>query len=73
MEVVGLRNWFLPDSPDVMGLLLQQADITIHGLDAFVAWSSGDEAGAQTVRECEHQADDARRALHRALRVSTFK
>ncbi|MCZ7534667.1 MAG: DUF47 family protein [Acidimicrobiia bacterium] len=63
-----MKHWFLPDSPDVIGLLLRQADITIHGLDAFAAWSSGDEAGAQTVRDCEHQADDARRELHRALR-----
>ena len=63
-----MRRWFLPDSPDVIGLLLRQTDVTIHGLDAFAAWSAGDESGAQTVRDAEHEADDVRRELHRALR-----
>lgn len=63
-----MKHWFLPDTPDVIGLLLHQTDVTIHGLDAFAAWSGGDEAGAQTVRDAEHEADDVRRVLHRALR-----
>lgn len=63
-----MKPWFLPDSPAVIGLLLQQTDVTIGGLDAFAAWSAGDAAGAQTVREAEHAADDVRRELHRALR-----
>ena len=63
-----MKHWFLPDSPDVIGLLLHQADVTIHGLDAFAAWSAGDEVGAQAVRDAEHEADDVRRELHRALR-----
>lgn len=63
-----MKRWFLPDTPDVIGLLLRQTDVTIRGLDAFAAWSAGDGTGAQAVRDAEHEADDVRRELHRALR-----
>lgn len=63
-----MRPWFLPDNPDVIELLLEQTDVTIGGLEAFAAWSQGDAAGAQTVRDAEHAADDIRRELHRSLR-----
>jgi uncharacterized protein Yka (UPF0111/DUF47 family) len=37
-------------------------------MQALIAWASGDGAAAQTVRDCEHRADDAKRVLWRALR-----
>ena len=37
-------------------------------MDALVAWSSGDAGAAETVRDCEHRADDAKRELWRAVR-----
>jgi uncharacterized protein Yka (UPF0111/DUF47 family) len=62
--------WFLPESPDVLGLLRRQLAVTIEGLDAFTAWAGGDAAAGDAVRTCEHRADEARRELHHALRVA---
>lgn len=42
--------------------------ITVAGMDAFAAWASGDAAAATRVRETEHEADDAKRAVRVALR-----
>ena len=61
-------RWFLPESPDVLGQLRRQAAITIEGLEAFVAWASGDADAAHAVRAAEHRADTAKRELQRSLR-----
>jgi hypothetical protein len=63
-----VKRWFLPESPDVLGLLRRQLAATIEGLDAFAAWAAGDPHAAKAVRRLEHHADDARRELHDALR-----
>lgn len=62
------RRWFLPESPDLLGMLRRQTVVTCEGVDALVAWASGDAAAGERVRECEHRADDEKRALWRALR-----
>jgi hypothetical protein len=62
------RRWLLPDSPDVLGLLRDQLAVTADGMDAFEAWARGDVEAGLRVRELEHRADDAKRALHQALR-----
>jgi uncharacterized protein len=64
---VTARRWFLPRSPDVLGALRAQTAVTVDGLDALAAWSSGDAAAAERVRECEHLADDRKRELRSAL------
>jgi uncharacterized protein Yka (UPF0111/DUF47 family) len=64
------RRWFLPDSPDVIGMLLEQAAITVEGMDALVAWAGGEVAAADRVRDCEHRADERKRALRQALTAS---
>jgi uncharacterized protein len=62
------RPWFLPHHPDVVGLLLRQADVTVEALQAFASWSgTGADEEAERVRELEHAGDDARRDLLRAL------
>ena len=63
------RTWFLPDVPDVLGLLRAQVALTVRGMDAFAAWAAGggDPAAAAIVRAIEHEADDAKRALRDAL------
>lgn len=68
MEARGLSRWFLPQTPDVLGTLRRQCSVTIDGLTAFVAWSSGTAEGAQAVRDAEHAADDARHRLQAELR-----
>ena len=62
------NRWFLPETPDVLGLLRRQVAVTIDGMDAFAAWAAGDEDAAAAVRELEHRADDAKRELQAALR-----
>lgn len=63
-------RWFLPDSPDLLGMLREQAAITVEGIDALVEWTNGAADAADRVRGCEHRADDAKRVLWRALRES---
>ena len=62
------RRWFLPDTPDVIGLLRQQTAVTIEGLEALVAWAAGDAAAAQILRDAEPRGDAAKREVLNALR-----
>lgn len=61
------RSWFLPETPDVLGMLREQAAVTIEGVEALVAWAEGDPGSADDVRDCEHRADDRKRELRKAL------
>jgi hypothetical protein len=61
------QRWFLPDTPDVLGLLGRQLEVTLAGMDALVAWAHGDTAQGELVRELEHEADDRKRELQKAL------
>jgi uncharacterized protein Yka (UPF0111/DUF47 family) len=63
-------RWFLPETPDVLGLLCDQAAVTVDGMDALVAWARGEPGAAERVREREHAADDRKRELRRALTVA---
>jgi hypothetical protein len=62
-----VRRWFLPDTPDVLGMLREQLEVTQRGMDALVAWAAGDPAAAQLIRDLEHEADMHKRELQRAL------
>lgn len=64
------RHWFLPGTPDVLGLLGAQAESTVGGMTAFAAWARGEPGAAQAVRDAEHAADHRRRELARQLRVA---
>jgi uncharacterized protein Yka (UPF0111/DUF47 family) len=63
-------RWFLPDEPDVVGLLRVQVGITLEGLDAYAAWATGDADAARLVREAEVRGDEAKRGLRNALRAA---
>jgi len=63
------RHWFLPETPDVIGTLSRQAEVTVTGLTAMVEWACGTGTAAP-VREAEHQADVIRRELSGQLRVA---
>ena len=63
-------RWFLPDTPDVLGMLRRQAEVTVEGMEALAAWAQGDAAAADRIREREHEADDCKRDLRQALSVS---
>lgn len=62
-----MKRWFLPATPDVLGMLAQQLEVTIASMDAFAAWAAGDAAAEAQVRALEHQADERKRELHRML------
>lgn len=61
-------RWFLPETPDVVGMLRTQAEVTARGMDAFAAWAAGDPARAEDVRGAEHECDEVRRRLVDAVR-----
>lgn len=63
-------RWFLPQTPDVIGMLVEQAEVTAGGMDAFAAWAAGDAERAAQVRSAEHECDDLRRTLVDAVRES---
>jgi uncharacterized protein len=65
-----VRRWFLPETPDVLGLLRRQVAVTIVGVDEFVAWAAGDESAAERVRSAEHNGDLAKRELLTQLRAA---
>ena len=61
------RRWFLPETPDVLGMLRAQLEVTMRGMDALVAWAHGDAAAGDAVRALEHEADGKKRELQLAL------
>ena len=61
-------HWFLPETPDVLGTLRAQADVTIRGLDHFAEWARGAPDRGPAVRDAEHEADGVRRTLQAELR-----
>lgn len=62
------KRWFLPETPDAIGLLRRQTAVTIEALEALTAWAEGDAGAAQTVRDAEPRGDAAKRDLLNALR-----
>jgi uncharacterized protein len=64
------RAWFLPDTPDVLGMLRRQTEVTIEGIEALTAWARGEEGAADRLREHEHRADACKRELRHALTVA---
>jgi uncharacterized protein Yka (UPF0111/DUF47 family) len=51
-------------------MLRRQAEVTIEGMQALVAWAAGEPQAAQRVRDCEHRADETKRGLRKALTVA---
>ena len=65
-----MNRWFLPRSPDLLGLLAHQGEVTIGGMDAFTAWSKGDHSQGAIVLVSGQQADAASREVLTALKVA---
>jgi hypothetical protein len=62
------RRWFLPDTPDVLGLLRTQASLSIEGVDLLAGWATGAEVSEAGFRVIEDRGDAARRNLVIELR-----
>jgi uncharacterized protein Yka (UPF0111/DUF47 family) len=67
---VTVQRWFLPDSPDVVGMLGRQLATTRAGVGALVEWARGDESKAADIRALEHRADEHKRELELALKTA---
>ena len=63
-------RWFLPETPNVLGILAQQGEATIGGLEAFRGWAAGEERRSDEVRQAEHLADRFHRQLLAAVKVA---
>ena len=61
-------GWFLPETPDVLGMLRHQGAISADAMAALVDWAGGDATGAERLRGLEHDADEVKRELRIALR-----
>ncbi len=61
------NHWFLPQSADVLGMLSEQAAITVEGMEELAAWADGETAAAERLRKLEHKADKRKRKLRKAL------
>ncbi|HVQ22883.1 MAG TPA: DUF47 family protein [Candidatus Saccharimonadia bacterium] len=64
------RSWFLPETPDVLGMLRAQAAVTIEGMAALTDWAAGEASGSDRLRAAEHAADGHKRTLQAALRTA---
>jgi uncharacterized protein Yka (UPF0111/DUF47 family) len=62
------KHWFLPKNPDLLGLLCEQAAITVDGMCALEVWAAGEPTAGDDVRAFEHVADNKKRQLWRELR-----
>lgn len=61
------HRWFLPDEPDVLGMMLRQIAETLAGLDALAAWAAGDAPAAAVVREAERRGEQRKREVIGAI------
>jgi uncharacterized protein Yka (UPF0111/DUF47 family) len=64
------RHWFLPEEPDVVGLLRDQLGVTLEAIGSFETWAAGDAAAAGAVRDAAERGDAAKRDLFNALRTA---
>jgi uncharacterized protein len=62
------RSWFLPETPDVHGLLRSQVAVTREGMDELEAWCGGNSDAADRLDAIEHRGDAAKRELLETLR-----
>ena len=64
--------WFLPEMPDLLGMLHAQFQATGDGMRDLAHWADtgGDPAAALAVRAAEHLSDDRKLDLRRALRTA---
>lgn len=65
-----IRPWFLPEVPDVLGILHQQSTVSVQCLDELVAWAGGDADAAVRLRDAERDAGRCKHELWRALRIA---
>lgn len=66
----GFRRFFRAVTPDVVGLLVAQGEVSVAASEAFLDWSEGGPTDVATLVSLERDADQARRHLLGALRTA---
>ena len=63
-------SWFLPDTPDVVGVLRRQVALTVEGMDAFADWAAagGDAEASAIVHAPRARGRHGQAELREALR-----
>jgi len=64
------RRWFLPETPDVLGLLRSQLGVAIEGTGRFASWAGGEDVELTEMREIQRRGELAQRELLNALRIA---
>jgi uncharacterized protein Yka (UPF0111/DUF47 family) len=64
------KHWFLPETPDVQGMLRRQLAVTREGAVAFAAWAAGEAAAGRRLQEAEDRGEAVKRELLNALRAA---
>ena len=62
-------RWFLPETPDVLGLLRRQLAVTIAGVDAFAAWAAATPPRRRSASRAPADDGQARNSSRAARRV----
>jgi uncharacterized protein Yka (UPF0111/DUF47 family) len=70
MARVSRGHWFLPETPDVVGLLRRQVEVTLTGSEFLCRWAQGDASAAGGLADAERDGDVAKRELLTALRAA---
>jgi uncharacterized protein Yka (UPF0111/DUF47 family) len=70
MARVNRRHWFLPETPDVVGLLRRQVKVTLTGIEALCRWAQGDASAVDGLADAEGDGDLAKRELLTALQAA---
>jgi uncharacterized protein Yka (UPF0111/DUF47 family) len=63
-----MRRWFLPNSPDLLGLLGRQGEATVRGMDSLVAWSNGDRSQVEKIRAANQEGRQAGKEVLAAVK-----
>jgi uncharacterized protein Yka (UPF0111/DUF47 family) len=64
------RRWFLPETPDVIGLLRAQLRVAIEGTERFSDWAGGEDVRLEEMREIQGRGELAKRDLLNAVRIA---
>jgi uncharacterized protein Yka (UPF0111/DUF47 family) len=70
MAGLNASRWFLPETPDVLGLLRRQIEVTIEGSRRFASWAGGEDVRLEEMREIQARGEVAKRDLLNALRTA---
>ena len=61
-------RWFLPEQPDVIGMLRAQLELTLAAMDELASWAARESDGGKAIEVVERRSEESKRAMMRAIR-----